>query len=310
MKENRSLYIGIAFLTCSLFLLCGVWIYFKVDVQRTERNRYQTTAVFIEQDGELEAQLILVTDHKTKEVRMVSVPVETYAWLEDLGGGRIESADSLDNSEKAVEILKKTLDLDINQSITFSWKAVADTVNMLHEIEVLLSESEFEYINAYVTEMVKNTGVASKHVKNAGLNQFDGVQTAAYLHQELTQSNFARACRHQLNVAEQIFNFAKQESETLGNLCDAVIPQTETGMELAVIKKAAGKIRKYEVKETAVFPIFYDILKNNPEEFCAVPDSLETSAKELHQFLYPEEPYGPSEILMEISHKTEEEKGR
>ena len=62
----------------------------------------------------------------------------------------------------------------------FNWKAVADAINLLGGIDITISENEFSWINAYITETVEETGIYSTHLKKAGDVHLDGVQAVAY----------------------------------------------------------------------------------------------------------------------------------
>ena len=72
---------------------------------------------------------------------------------------------------------------------------MADAINILGGVDVELSKAEFYYINAYITETVEATGVASVHLKQAGMNHLDGVQAVAYARLRKMDTDFARTER-------------------------------------------------------------------------------------------------------------------
>ena len=55
--------------------------------------------------------------------------------------------------------LNRNLDLNITDYVTFNWKAVADAINILGGVDIELSKAEFYYINSFITETVKVTGI-------------------------------------------------------------------------------------------------------------------------------------------------------
>ncbi len=63
--------------------------------------------------------------------------------------------------EQVVKALNRNLDIDIDDYATFNWKAVADAINILGGIDVGSRNQSFYYINAFISETVKATGVAS-----------------------------------------------------------------------------------------------------------------------------------------------------
>lgn len=57
---------------------------------------------------------------------------------------------------------------------------MAQAINLLGGVDIELSDNEFSFINAFITEVVENTGIPSVQLTHAGLNHLDGVQAVAY----------------------------------------------------------------------------------------------------------------------------------
>ena len=113
-------------------------------------------------------------------LKLVSVYRDTYLNISDKNSyNKINAAYLQGGPEQAVKALNKNLDLDIDDYATFNWKAVADAINILGGIDVEISKAELYYINAFITETVKATGVYSVHLKKTGMNHLDGVQAVA-----------------------------------------------------------------------------------------------------------------------------------
>ena len=97
--------------------------------------------------------------------------------------------------------------LNIDDYVSFSWKAVADAINLLGGIDVEISPEEFKVINGFITETVESTGVGSHHLKKAGVNHLDGVQAVAYARLRKMDTDFMRTKRQRL-VAELVLSIA------------------------------------------------------------------------------------------------------
>ena len=63
--------------------------------------------------------------------------------------------------------------------MTFNWKAVADGINLLGGVDMEISRAEFAYINSFITETVKATGVYSEHLKGLRSASPDGYRLCA-----------------------------------------------------------------------------------------------------------------------------------
>ena len=146
----------------------------------------------------------------TGEIQLVSVFRDTYLKISPDGEYHKINELTLRRSKSAVNALEENLDLQIDSYATFNWKAVADAINILGGIDLELSKAEFYYINSFITETVKATGVASKHLTHAGMNHLDGVQAVAYGRLRLMDTDFARTER-QRKVIELAFEKAKKQ---------------------------------------------------------------------------------------------------
>ena len=113
---------------------------------------------------------------ETGEIRLVSVFRDSYLNINDKNSyNKINAAYAQGGPEQAVKALNKNLGLNITQYATFNWKAVADAINILGGVDVELSDAEFSWINAFITETVKETGIGSHQLTHAGNVHLDGI---------------------------------------------------------------------------------------------------------------------------------------
>lgn len=144
------------------------------------------------------------------EIKLVSIFRDSYLNVDENGKyNKINQAYFTGGPDQAVKALNRNLDLQIDDFATFNWKAVADAINILGGVDVELSKAEFHYINAFITETVKATGVASVHLKKAGMNHLDGVQAVAYARLRKMDTDFARTER-QRKIIDLSFQKLKQ----------------------------------------------------------------------------------------------------
>ena len=103
-----------------------------------------------------DVNMICSVNLETGEIRLVSVFRDTYLNVNDKNSyNKINYAYAQGGPEQAVKALNKNLGLNITQYATFNWKAVADAINLLGGIDITISENEFSWINAYITETVE-----------------------------------------------------------------------------------------------------------------------------------------------------------
>lgn len=128
--------------------------------------------------------------------------------------------------KQAVQMLNENLDVEIDDYVAVTWKSVADAINILGGVDLEVTKSEFRYINAFITETVKSTGIGSYQLKASGMQHLDGVQAVAYCRLRLMDNDFKRTERQQ-KVLQLVLEKAKHaDFATLNNIIETVFPQT------------------------------------------------------------------------------------
>lgn len=285
-------------------------------VQRMEG--YWTVALFgvDSRDSRLgkgnNADVIIICNinRSTGEINLVSVFRDTYMNLDDNGSyNKINQAYARGGPEQAIKVLNKNMDLQIDDFATFNWKAVADAINILGGVDVELSKAEFYYINAYITETVEATGVASRHLKQAGMNHLDGVQAVAYARLRKMDTDYARTERQRL-IIQLCFDKLKQSSfSVINNVMEVVFPQVMTSVDFDDLIPLAKNIMNYSIGETMGFPQARAEVNMGNKGDCVIPATLESNVTALHQFLFDEADYQPSEQVKKISAKISADSG-
>ena len=147
--------------------------------KQEQMSGYWTIAVFgvdsrnssVGKGNNSDVNILCNIDQGTGEIRLVSVYRDSYLNISDKNTyNKINAAYMQGGPEQVVKALNRNLDIDIDDYATFNWKAVADAINILGGIDVEITKSEFYYINAFISETVKATGVASTQLKSAGMN--------------------------------------------------------------------------------------------------------------------------------------------
>lgn len=288
----------------------------NVDISEEKQEQmkgYWTVAVFgvdsrdssVGKGNNSDVNMICNINQDTGEIKLVSVYRDCYLNVNDKNSyNKINSAYLQGGPEQSVKALNKNLDLDIDDYITFNWKSVADAINILGGIDLEISKAEFYYINAFISETVQATGVASYHLKHAGMNHLDGVQAVAYGRLRLMDTDYARTER-QRKVIKLAFEKAKTADwATLNNIIQTVfVNQVSTSVDLNDVLLAGRNITKYHLTESMGFPAARGEANMGKKGACVIPQTLESNVTELHRFLFGDENYVPTETVRTISKK-------
>lgn len=257
-----------------------------------------------------DVNMICCINQDTGEIRLVSVFRDTYLNTNDDGRySKFNEAYTRGGPEQALKFLNKNLDLNITDYITFSWKAVAEGINLLGGVDLEISKAEFRYINGFITETVKGTNLGSTQLKSAGMNHLDGVQAVAYGRLRLMDTDYARTER-QRKIIELAFDKAKQaDYATLNNILVTVLPQVSHNLDFVDLTNVALSISKYHIGDTAGFPFARDTAVIPGKGDCVIPQTLESNVSELHTFLFGDDGYQPTETVKQISNKISSDTG-
>lgn len=302
-----------AILLCLLAVICvyGGWTFIH------RATGYWNIAVFgvDSRDGNTknalaDVQVICSINQETGDIKLVSVYRDTYLKIDSKGTyHKINEAYFKGGHKQAVSALEENLDLKIDDYATFNWKAVAQAINVLGGVDIDITQPEFKYINAFITETVNSTGIGSTQLASAGPNHLDGVQAVAYCRLRLMDTDFQRTERQRKVISLALEKAKQADLATRTNLVKAILPQISTSIGVDDVLPLAKNISKYHIGETAGFP-FAQKTKKMGKMDCVIPVTLESNVTTLHQFLYGEDTlYSPSSAVKKISDHIAEESG-
>ena len=138
--------------------------------------------------------------------------------------------------------------------------------------------------------------------KIIGTYHLNGVQVTAYCRIRQTASGDQGRTERQRLVLDMLADKAKSASfSTLSDIVDQVFPLIQTNFSKSELIKLGKSILDYNMGENTGFPVDYvmgaDRTKPVTGLDCIIPTTLETNVKYLHQFLFSDEDYQPSETV-------------
>lgn len=142
--------------------------------------------------------ILASVNNSTGEIKLASVYRDTCLKTGKNRYKKVNEAYGIGGPKKAIEVLNENLDLQIDDYVAVNWAAVATAINMLGGVDIEITDREFKYINAYITETVNSTGIPSVHLESAGPNHLDGVQAVAYSRIRYSDNDFKRTERQRL----------------------------------------------------------------------------------------------------------------
>ncbi len=260
--------------------------------------------------GNSDTIMIASINNDTKEVQLVSVYRDTYL---SIGGGKFNKANSaynLGGAEQAVKMLNANLDLDITEYVCVDWAALIEAIDALGGIELEITSSEAYYINGYLNEIDSVLGISTPRITTTGRMNLTGAQATAYARIRYTAgSDFLRTSRQRI-VIEAMLNKAKTcDIATLSSVCSAVFDDISTSLTISEILGLAKDVTSYSIKATSGFPLQLTTRYLADGGDAIVPVDLSANVKQLHEFLFANEEYVPSNTVESIDQSIIERTG-
>ncbi len=274
----------------------------------------------LKSDWNSDTMIIASINNDTKKVKLVSVYRDTYLCLgEDEDGnnsyGLANSAYCTGGAKKMINMLNKNLDMNISDFVTVNFQAVAETVELLGGIDVEMKKEEVIHLNNYCVETSEVTGMDYTPLEEIeGVHHLNGVQAVAYARIRKTSGNDFRRAARQREVIYKIVEKAKNSSiATLNTVLDKIFPMIYTSLTEKEILSMGMDMLSYDIEDQTGFPfdhLYGDTVKEAMDGVdCVLPITLESNVIKLHEFLYPEDSYVPSNEVKTYSQEIIDKSG-
>ena len=256
--------------------------------------------------GRSDVIMIANINNDTKEVKLCSVFRDSYLDTGDGSFKKCNAAYAKGGPEAAINMLNKNLDLSITDYVTVDFNAVVECVYLLGGITLdEVTDEEAVLMQGYMDEINKLTKNNSKYLSGGGTNvTLDGVQACAYARIRYTKGDdYKRAERQRTVLAAMVAKAQKSDLVTINKLIDAVFGDIQTSFSNADLVALAAQVFNYKLGETSGFPFNHGSTTLGSKGSVVVPCTLESNVIELHQFLFGDEEYTPSDTVLANSKK-------
>lgn len=268
--------------------------------------------------------ILIVSIHNTTgEVKMVSVYRDTMLGICDETGNinqyfKVNSAYSGGGPEAAINTLNLNLDLDLKDYVTVNFGGVAEIINKLGGITVNLTSDELDQLNHHLKSTISSTGEYSPPVKRSGKNvKLNGIQATTYCRirkatfydpetGDAISNDFGRAARQRSVIMKLVEKAKKPSISELQGMVQTVL--NNKGEKDNII------LTSFTFEEIInLLPIIFDFQLSGSEGFPSnletgtfdgvsyvVPSGLSANVTALHEYLYGEKNYVPTDSVTTV----------
>lgn len=255
--------------------------------------------------------IVASINNDTKAVKLVSVYRDTLLNVKDDTYSKANAAYALGGPAQAVNMLNTNLDLNITDYVSIDFDALVTVVDCLGGLDIPLSYAEIVHMNNYCVETAEETGKSYTPVELPepkpedqeaifGTYHLNGVQATSYCRIRYTASLDMGRTERQRRVIQMIVDKAKKAGlSTIFDIMDQVFPMVKTSVSKTEILKLIPAMIGYSIDETTGFPQDYKFA--TVKGSVIVPTTLDSNVLKLHQFLYGNTNYTPTQDVLNKS---------
>lgn len=181
--------------------------------------------------GRSDTIIIASINPKTKSVKLLSIPRDTYVNVPGYGKTKINHAYAYGKEQLSIKTINNNFGLNITEYVTIDFSGLIHIINSVGGIKLNLTNEEISYINRYSTEAYKTTGNSYKKINASnGAVVLDGEQALAHSRNRTIGNDFNRAER-QRDVVEALMNkLASMNVNDILSLSDSFLSEVRTNI--------------------------------------------------------------------------------
>ena len=272
-----------------------------------EKKGYRNIAIFgvdsradTYDDTRSDCIIIAAINQETNDVKLVSVYRDSYLNIDGHGLDKVTHAFAFGGAQLSINTLNKNLDLDIKEYVAVNFGAVVDIINEIGGVDITIESAELKYINSYIDGIDKQEGTTTTHITTTGKQTLNGVQALAYSRIRYTAGGDYKRTERMRDVLTATFSKAKKLSVTEQNrILNKLLPEVSTNIRANEIKELIPEAMNYNINTSIGWP--YEVKGITLDRWYGVPVTLESNVKRLHQEIFGETDYEPSNTVKEIS---------
>ena len=259
-----------------------------------------------------DAMIVISINKETGDVKMISVVRDSFLLLDEAGTQRIDKlthAHAYGGPENTMRAINRNLDMNISEFLRVDWKTVADFVDGLGGLELTIHDYEIKEMNKYIKDTNKSLNGDRTPIKKAGKQRLNGVQVVTYCRiRKVGDGDSERASRIRNTIKATITQGRKAGLKKLNAACDNAFSQITTNLSTNDLIHLLWDNKSVNFKDSVGWPYTWDGAQLNGIWY-DVPITLESNVVDLHEDIFGQKGYEPTERVKEISESVSAESG-
>ena len=262
------------------------------------------------EDGRSDAIKVVSLDFKNKQVKMTSFQRDVLIYMPEPHNDfhKLNHAYLYGGAELTLKTLNYNYDLDVTRYVAFNFEAIESIIDLMNGVELDIKSSEIGVTNDYISHLnsLYEEDENAPYLTKSGWQKLSGRQAMAYMRNRYVGSDFARMERQSIVIQALIDQATQLSYQELLKLLDACLPYIETNLILSDIISYGTKILTFDLENIEQLQIpshGYDDINHSISYKGFSPlyvmNSYQELVKEVHEFIYNDKQYQPSQIVVE-----------
>lgn len=286
----------------------------EVLVQKEEESNVINIAVLgIDQDGDgsngrSDAIKLISLDMDQKKVKLTSFQRDTLIYIPDPENDfdKLNHAYWYGGAPLTLKTLNYNFDLDITRYVAFNFDAIEQIIDIIDGIQLDVHENEIKVTNDYIRHLnsLSALDVDASYLTQSGIQALSGRQAMAYMRNRYVGTDFTRMERQSKVMEAMIDKVIDQSYTELLSLLDDCLPYVETNLTMNEMISFGTKNLSFDLKNIGQLQIPAADNKHNTVSYkgyspLEVMESYQDLVRELHEFIYNDTEYQPSQTVIE-----------
>ena len=183
--------------------------------------------------GRTDTIMVIAVNTKTKQLKMISIPRDTYVEIEGYGKNKINHAYAFGEAQLAVKTINQIFGLNLTEYITIDFEGLVHVINDIGGVQLQITEAEREFINTYSNLAYSISGNKKKYLPSYGTVTLDGEQALTHSRNRKVGDDFTRAGRQRKVLEAIMTKMSKMDVGEISNFIDMFLKEVTTNINIS-----------------------------------------------------------------------------
>ena len=268
----------------------------------------------IDQDGDgsngrSDATKVISLDMKNKKLKLSSFQRDTMIFIPDGENGfdKLNHAYWYGEAPLTLKTLNYNFDLDITRYVAFNFNAIEKVIDAVGGVEIDVRPEEKKVTNDYIRSMngASDDDLDAPELQESGLQLLSGRQAMGYMRNRYAEGGDFGRMERQSKVMEAVISKVGDKSYLeLVKLAEECLPYVETNLTLAEIIDYGRAVLGFDLKNIEQTQVPQPDNGSKSVDYKGyspfyIMKSYQDLVKDVHEFIYDDSSYQPSQTIIE-----------